>query len=105
MEPSHYMPDNWQNVNGFDDHAWPSYFHMPVLMLITLLNDGTLIAIGYDNVNPSAEPDKWNLPALFTIGFVLAAVAFVSSIVLLQCLLNSWNDGSIFQTWALGGLS
>jgi hypothetical protein len=33
---------------------------MPVLMLmlITLLNDGTLISIGYDNVNPSKTPDK-----------------------------------------------
>ena len=36
------------------DYEWPGFFHMPVLMLmlITLLNDGTLIAIGYDNVNP-----------------------------------------------------
>ena len=36
------------------DYPWPGFFHMPVLMLmlITLLNDGTLIAIGYDNVNP-----------------------------------------------------
>ena len=31
-----------------DKHDWPDYFHMPVLMLmlITALNDGTLIAIG-----------------------------------------------------------
>jgi H+-transporting ATPase len=30
--------------------GWPRFFHMPVLMLmlITLLNDGTLISIGYD---------------------------------------------------------
>ena len=35
-----------------DAEIWPSFFHMPVLMLmlITLLNDGTLITIGYDNV-------------------------------------------------------
>jgi hypothetical protein len=33
-----------------DDKLWPEFFHMPVLMLmlITVLNDGTLIAIGYD---------------------------------------------------------
>ena len=29
-----------------------------MLMLITLLNDGTLISIGYDNVNPSKTPEK-----------------------------------------------
>lgn len=36
---------------------------MPVimLMLITLLNDGTLISIGYDNVKASSRPEKWNL--------------------------------------------
>lgn len=42
---------------------WPSFFQLPVLMLmlITLLNDGTLISIGYDNVIPNPRPDKWNL--------------------------------------------
>jgi H+-transporting ATPase len=42
---------------------WPAFFKMPVLMLmlITLLNDGTLISIGYDNVKPSPRPEKWNL--------------------------------------------
>ena len=29
-----------------------------MLMLITLLNDGTLISIGYDNVVPNQTPDK-----------------------------------------------
>ncbi len=45
------------------EEPWPSYFSMPVLllMLITLLNDGTLISIGYDNVQPSHMPEKWNL--------------------------------------------
>jgi H+-transporting ATPase len=32
-----------------------------MLMLITLLNDGTLISIGYDRVLPNPRPDKWNL--------------------------------------------
>jgi hypothetical protein len=38
-----------ENDSSFPDkHDWPEYFHMPVLMLmlITALNDGTLIAIG-----------------------------------------------------------
>jgi hypothetical protein len=38
-----------------------------MLMLITLLNDGTLISIGYDNVKASPMPLSWNLPALYTI--------------------------------------
>lgn len=44
FKPSDYQPDP-----NPDDVSWPTFFHMPVLMLmlITLLNDGTLIAIGY----------------------------------------------------------
>lgn len=50
---------------------------MPVLMLmlITLLNDGTLISIGYDNVVPSQIPEKWNLYVLFTVASVLGEAA------------------------------
>ncbi len=39
-----------------------------MLMLITLLNDGTLISIGYDNVKPSSMPEKWNLPVSRGLG-------------------------------------
>ena len=38
-----------------------------MLMLITLLNDGTLISIGYDNVVPNPRPDKWNLRVSISI--------------------------------------
>lgn len=52
---------------------WPSFFQLPVLMLmlITLLNDGTLISIGYDNVIPNPRPDKWNLRVSLSIGPLL----------------------------------
>ena len=63
-----------------------------MLMLITLLNDGTLIAIGYDNVIPRDTPEKWNLKSLFAVSSVLAGVALISSLILLQVLLNSWNN-------------
>ena len=80
---------------------------MPVimLMLITLLNDGTLIAIGYDNVEPQLTPTVWNLRVLFAVGIVLAAVACVSSILLLSMSLHSWQEGSIYQRIGIGGLS
>ncbi len=40
---------------------WPEFFSLPVLMLmiITLLNDGTLCAIGYDNAVAHQLPEKW----------------------------------------------
>ena len=88
------LPPSKYGVVGTDTE----FFHLPVLMfmLITLLNDGTLMAIGYDNVVPNARPMKWNLPALFFVAAVLAAVACVSSLLLLWMELdahlntNSW---------------
>src|SRR5579871_4865049 len=43
----HPLPSDW--LDSQDTHEWPQFFQMPVLMLmlITLLNDGTLISIGY----------------------------------------------------------
>jgi len=70
------------------------FFHLPVLlfMLITLLNDGTLMAIGYDRVVPQPRPQRWNLPAHFFIAAVLAGVACVSSLMLLWMTLDSIDD-------------
>jgi H+-transporting ATPase len=83
---------------------WPRFFKMPVimLMLITLLNDGTLISIGYDTAKPSHYPEKWNLPVLFVISSILGSVACGSSLLLLWAALDSWNTGSVFHRWGLG---
>jgi H+-transporting ATPase len=108
FKPNDYMPSNWEDDTSFpDSQEWPAYFHMPVLMLmlITLLNDGTLIAIGYDNVQPRETPEKWNLKALFLIATVLAGVALISSLLLLYLTLDSWTKGGFFQSSGLGGLS
>jgi H+-transporting ATPase len=107
FNPSSYMPSGWRHLDNFDDEAWPDYFKLPVLMLmlITLLNDGTLISIGYDNVNPSRYPNVWNLPVLFSVASVLALVALASSLLLLYLMLDSWNDGSLLKEWGIGELS
>ncbi len=101
FRPSEHEPED------MDDHNWPNFFHMPVimLMLITLLNDGTLIAIGYDNVEPPMTPTVWNLRVLFVIGIVLAGVACISSLLLLYLCLGSWHENSFFNLIGLGGIS
>jgi len=80
---------------------------MPVLMLmlITLLNDGTLITIGYDYAVASQTPPKWNLRYLFTMAAVLGGVAMVSSLILLYILLSSWEQGSFLRQLGIGGIS
>jgi H+-transporting ATPase len=102
---------------------------MPVLMLmlITLLNDGTMITIGYgilsflfslhfvpvliflflfaDNVIPKNMPERWNLLSLFCLSGILALVALVSSLLLLWFLLSSWQPGSALHGLGIGNLS
>lgn len=108
FKPKNFMPNDWETDPDFpDSQEWPSFFHMPVLMLmlITLLNDGTLIAIGYDNAIPRETPEKWNVPVLFLVSGVLAAVACISSLLILYLALESWDENSVFQVWNIGGLS
>jgi H+-transporting ATPase len=80
-------------------------FKMPVLllMLITLLNDGTLISIGYDNVVPSPYPAVWNLRVLFCVSIVLGAVACFSSLALLWACLDSWNPDGVIKKLGMAG--
>lgn len=106
--PNEYMPTNWQHDPEFPDtHEWPPFFHMPVLMLmlITLLNDGTLITIGYDYAVAPRTPPKWNMPFLFSMAFVQSFVAMISSVNLLHILLHSWDENSMMRQLGLGGIS
>ncbi|KAI8475078.1 MAG: hypothetical protein J3K34DRAFT_517717 [Monoraphidium minutum] len=82
------------------------FFKMPVLflMLITVLNDGTLITVAYDNVNPSKQPEKWNLKALWAIAAVLSLTALASSLLLLWAALDSWNPNGLFAKFGLPGM-
>lgn len=104
FEPSSYEQPPGIILDRNED--WPEFFHMPVLMLmlITLLNDGTLITIAYDTTKASDTPNKWNLPALFLVSSVLGIVSLVSSLLLLWLLLDSWNDNGVFQTLGINGV-
>ena len=77
---------------------WPDFFQLPVLMLmlITLLNDGTLISIGYDWVKPNKRPERWMFTGLFFVATVLGAVACGSSLLLLWAALDSNNPNGAF---------
>ena len=92
------------NFSGAPDY--PDFFHMPVLMLmlITLLNDGTMITVGYDNVTPSDRPEVWNLRSLFFVSSVLAGVACISSLILLHIGLDSVNPDGLFGQLGLAPL-
>jgi len=99
FHPSDYQPEDTED-------EWPRYFHMPVLMLmlITLLNDGTLITIAYDYAEASPSPNKWNIPALFVTSSVLGMVSCFSSLLILYFLLDSHNPDGFFAQLGMSGV-
>merc|ERR1711985_108067 len=110
--PNEYMPSDWQTNPDFkavepNMQEWPPFFHMPVLMLmlITLLNDGTLITIGYDVAVAPKTPPTWNMRFLFSMAFVRSFVAMISSLNLLWILLRSWEENSWMRQLGIGGIS
>ena len=81
------------DVTQFNEH-FPGYmcyidhtssFTLPVisLVVITILNDGTIITIAYDKVIPEVRPQKWDLREVVIISAILAGVACISSVLLL----------------------
>ena len=74
----------------------PTTFNLPVLALvvIVILNDATIISIAYDHVQPSALPERWNLPVLFVVAGWIGLVACGSSLLLLHWALSSEDPSS-----------
>mgnify|MGYP001104904976 CR=1 FL=1 len=97
--------------NGDSCDNIPKNFALPVIaiVIITVLNDGTIISIAYDKVTVSKKPEKWNLTLIFCNAIVLGAVALASSILLLiLCLHNMDKHGgasSLFSGLGLNAFS
>lgn len=104
IDPLNIWEADYANMDAHSQsEEWPTFFSLPVimLMLITVLNDGTLISVGYDNVTPSARPEKWNLPVMMLISLVLGLVALVSSLLLVWFAMNSWAPDSFWRSLGL----
>jgi len=96
MPPSSFYRDNVQyakehsgsapgGVLDLGDNAHPASFTLPViaLVLITILNDGTIITIAYDKVVPNKSPQQWDLWVVLFRAATLALVVTIGSILLL----------------------
>ena len=80
-------------------HPHPPVLPLIALIIITVLNDGTIISIAYDNVRPSLRPEVWNLPRLYTISLTLGTVALASSLLWLDLMLSSHSPDSVWRNW------
>eukprot|EP00742_Colponemidia_sp_Colp-10_P006463 GILJ01006924.1.p1 GENE.GILJ01006924.1~~GILJ01006924.1.p1 ORF type:complete len:956 (+),score=175.50 GILJ01006924.1:359-2869(+) len=95
VDPNQFAPDHTLPVTN------ERFFRFPVIaiVVITVLNDGTILTIAYDHVFGGRKPEKWNLPETCVIASILGFVAFLSSILYLVAGLSSMNGNGVFNTW------
>ena len=66
------------------------------VVIITILNDGTIISIAYDFVFASKLPEKWNIKCLTLVSSVIGLTAMLSSLLLLhQCLSSNMSENPL----------
>jgi H+-transporting ATPase len=53
------------------------------MVIITILNDGCMITISHDQVQPEKKPQRWAMLEMTVVAIVLGAVACFSSLLLL----------------------
>jgi len=92
--------------NQFED-SWPQHFAIPVIALvtITILNDGTIISVAYDNVHASMQPEKWDLNILYIVSSAVGLTALASSVLLLSSALSSVDPSSKWRQLGLPAMS
>ena len=74
-----------------DLHIIRRYFAPPVMamVIITILNDETIISIAYDYVEAGEVPEKWNWPVMCSIASLLGGVACGGSMLMLYMCLST----------------
>nr|XP_010929115.1 plasma membrane ATPase 4 [Elaeis guineensis] len=60
---------------------WRFDFSPFMVLVIAILNDGTIMTISKDRVKPSPVPDSWKLKEIFATGAVLGAYMAVMTVV------------------------
>ena len=50
-----------------------------MIVLLAILNDGAVLSIAYDNVQPSDKPETWNLRTVLSVATVLGTAGMISS--------------------------
>ncbi|MBA0879461.1 hypothetical protein Goshw_016893 [Gossypium schwendimanii] len=60
---------------------WKFDFPPFMVLIIAILNDGTIMTISKDRVKPSPLPDSWKLAEIFTTGIVLGSYLAVMTVI------------------------
>ena len=60
---------------------WKFDFSPFMVLIIAILNDGTIMTISKDRVKPSPVPDSWKLKEIFATGVVLGTYMSIMTVV------------------------
>ncbi|RLN18272.1 uncharacterized protein C2845_PM02G40520 [Panicum miliaceum] len=60
---------------------WKFDFPPMLVLVIAILNDGTIMTISKDKVKPSPHPDSWKLAEIFATGVIIGAYLAVTTVL------------------------
>ncbi|XP_054789933.1 plasma membrane ATPase 1-like [Prosopis cineraria] len=60
---------------------WKFDFPPFMVLIIAILNDGTIMTISKDRVRPSPHPDSWKLTEIFTTGIIVGAYLAMMTVI------------------------
>jgi H+-transporting ATPase len=60
---------------------WKFDFPPFLVLVIAILNDGTIMTISKDKVKPSPYPDSWKLTEIFATGVIIGAYLAVTTVL------------------------
>ncbi|KAB2629486.1 plasma membrane ATPase 4-like [Pyrus ussuriensis x Pyrus communis] len=72
---------------------WKFDFAPFMVLIIAILNDGTIMTISKDRVKPSPQPDSWKLREIFATGIVLGGYLALITVVFFWFM----NDTGVFS--------
>ncbi|GAU13729.1 hypothetical protein TSUD_348330 [Trifolium subterraneum] len=84
---------------------WEYDFPPFMVLIIAILNDGTIMTIAKDRVKPSPTPDSWKLPEIFATGVVIGTYLALVTVLFYWAVVETTFFETYFHVTSLSGES
>ncbi|KAK2419462.1 ATPase 10, plasma membrane-type, variant 2 [Trifolium repens] len=84
---------------------WEYDFPPFMVLIIAILNDGTIMTIAKDRVKPSPTPDSWKLPEIFATGVVIGTYLALVTVLFYWAVVETTFFETHFHVTSLSGES
>ncbi|KAL3535030.1 hypothetical protein ACH5RR_003491 [Cinchona calisaya] len=82
---------------------WKFDFSPFMVLIIAILNDGTIMTISKDRVKPSPVPDSWKLKEIFATGVVLGTYLAIMTVVFFYLASDTDFFSNVFKVRSIRG--